>query len=120
MADALSRKQETNLKTKIEKETALLQAQAQSNCWAISFLSPTWLKELKASYDEEVEVKDLINRLKEEEDYVGHYTLKNGLLLYKDRFFLGSGSNMKAKVLALVHDSTLGGSFRLLEDITWS
>uniref|UniRef100_A0A2N9HWG4 Tf2-1-like SH3-like domain-containing protein n=1 Tax=Fagus sylvatica TaxID=28930 RepID=A0A2N9HWG4_FAGSY len=55
VADALSRKQETDLKTEIEKETTLLQAQAQGNCWVISFPSPIWLDELKASYDEEAE-----------------------------------------------------------------
>ncbi len=117
MADALSRKQETDLKTEIEKETTLLQAQAQGNCWVISFPSPIWLDELKASYDEEAEVKELIHRLQEGEEYVKHYTLKNGLLLYKDRFFLGSGSNMKTKVLALVLDSPLGGHSRYLKTL---
>jgi hypothetical protein len=109
VADALSRKQKTDLKTEIEREIAMLQAQPQGNFWAISFPSPTWLDELKASYDEEAAVKELVHILQEEEDNVGHYTLKNGLLLYKDTFFLGSGSNMKTKVLALVHDSPLGG-----------
>ena len=109
MADVLSRKQETDLKTEIERETTLLQAQPQGNFWAISFPSLAWLDELKASYDEEVAVKELVHILQEEEDNVGHYTLKNGLLLYKDMFFLGSGRNMKTKVLALVHDNPLGG-----------
>uniref|UniRef100_A0A2N9GRJ2 Integrase catalytic domain-containing protein n=1 Tax=Fagus sylvatica TaxID=28930 RepID=A0A2N9GRJ2_FAGSY len=117
VANALSRKQETDLKTEIKKETTLLHAQAQSNCWAIFFPSLTWLNELKASYDEEAEVKELTHRLQEGEEYVKHYTLKNGLLLYKDRFFLGSGSNMKTKVLALVHDSPLVGYSRYLKTL---
>jgi hypothetical protein len=109
VADALSRKEDTNLKTKIENETASLQAQAQGNLCAISFPSFTWLEELKTSYDEDETVKDLIGRLQEGEASEGHFTLKNGLILYKGRFHLGHSSSMKSKVLSLVTDSPLGG-----------
>ena len=63
VADALSKKQDTNLKTKVEKETIWLQSQDQGSLYAISFPSPTWLEELKASYDEDNEIKDLLSKL---------------------------------------------------------
>jgi hypothetical protein len=111
VADALSRKEGANLKTKIEKEIAFLQAKAQGSLCAISFPSFTWLEELKASYDKDEVVKELIGRLQEGEasEGEGHFTLKNRLLLYKRRFHLGHSRNMKSKVLSLVHDSPLGG-----------
>ena len=81
VADALSKKQDTNLKTKVEKETIWLQSQDQGSLYAISFPSPTWLEELKASYDEDNEVKDLLSKLQIGKEKNGDYTLKNGLLL---------------------------------------
>ena len=41
MADALSRKDDTDLQTEIAKETSILQAQSQGSFYAISFPSPT-------------------------------------------------------------------------------
>ena len=63
MADALSKKEDTYLKTKIEKETVFLQAKAQGSLYAISFPFFTWLEELKANYDKDETVKDLIGKL---------------------------------------------------------
>jgi hypothetical protein len=40
-----------------------LQSQDQGSLYAISFPSPTWLEELKANYDEDNEVKDLLSKL---------------------------------------------------------
>ena len=109
VAYALSRKEETDLKTEIERKIAFLKAQAQGSLFTISFPSLTWLEELQASYEEDDAVKDLLGRLQDGEDSEGHYTLKNGLILHKGRFHLGSVSSMKPKVLALVHDNQLRG-----------
>jgi hypothetical protein len=109
VADALSRKEDTDLKTKVEKETAYLQAQTRGHLCAISFPSPTWLDDLRASYEEDEELKILVSRLQASGEGEGHYTLNQGLLLYKDRFCIGKESGMKIKVLALIHDSPLGG-----------
>uniref|UniRef100_A0A2N9F7Y1 Reverse transcriptase/retrotransposon-derived protein RNase H-like domain-containing protein n=1 Tax=Fagus sylvatica TaxID=28930 RepID=A0A2N9F7Y1_FAGSY len=117
VAYALSRNEETNLKIEIEGETTLLQAQAQGSLCAISFPSLTWLEELKASYEEDDTMKDLLGRLQDGEASEGHNTVKNGLLLYKGRFHLGNSSSMKSKVLALIHDNPLGrhsGYFKTL------
>ena len=55
-----------------------------------------------------------------------HYTLHNGLILYKGRIFLGPSYCLIPKVLSHVHDSPLGGhsgyliSFhRLKQDFWW-
>ena len=47
----------------------------------------------------------------------GHYTLNQGLLLYKDRFCIGKESGMKIKVLTLIHDSPLGGHSGYLKSL---
>ncbi len=105
------------MKTEVEKEIALLQAQVQGSLCAISFPSPTWLEDLKASYEEDEDTKALMSRLKEGEGSKGHYTLSQGLLLYKGGFYLGKEGSMKTKVLALVHDSPLGGHSSYLKSL---
>jgi hypothetical protein len=115
VADALSRKEDTDLKTEVEKETTYLQAQTRGHLCAISFPSPTWLDDLRASYEEDVELKSLVSRLQTSGE--GHYTLNQGLLLYKDRFCIGKESGMKIKVLALIHDSPLGGHSGYLKSL---
>uniref|UniRef100_A0A2N9HH28 Reverse transcriptase n=1 Tax=Fagus sylvatica TaxID=28930 RepID=A0A2N9HH28_FAGSY len=109
VADALSRKEDTDLKTEVEKETAYLQAQTRGHLCAISFPSPTWLDDLRASYEEDEELRSLVSRLQASGEDEGPYTMNQGLLLYKDRFCMGKESGMKIKVLALIHDSPLGG-----------
>ena len=109
VADALSRMEDTTWKNEAEKETASLKANNQGSLLAISFPSPTWLEELKKSYEEDGKAKNLMLRLQDKGGQDGHFSLRNGLLLYKDRFSLGKQSTMKTKVLALVHDSPLGG-----------
>uniref|UniRef100_A0A2N9HKA3 RNA-directed DNA polymerase n=1 Tax=Fagus sylvatica TaxID=28930 RepID=A0A2N9HKA3_FAGSY len=44
-----------------------------------------------------------------DQDPQGAVTYKNGLLLHKGRLYLGENCTLKPKVLALLHDSPLGG-----------
>ena len=64
---------------------------------------------MRASYEEDEELKSIVGRLQASGGSEGHYTLNQGLLLYKDRFCIGKEGDMKIKVLALIHDSPLGG-----------
>ena len=119
VADALSRKEDTNLQTEIARETSMLQAQAQAqgSFYAISFPSPTWLEELKTSYEEDNSVMELMKKLQDEPNSEEPFSISNGLLFYKGRFFLGKVGSMKAKVLALIHDSPLGGHSGFLKTL---
>uniref|UniRef100_A0A2N9HZR1 Reverse transcriptase n=1 Tax=Fagus sylvatica TaxID=28930 RepID=A0A2N9HZR1_FAGSY len=79
VADALSRQVDTDLMTEVEKETVQLQAQAPNH------------------------------QLDQVSNPQGAVTYKNGLLLHKGRLYLGENCTLKPKVLALLHDSPLGG-----------
>ena len=94
-----------------------MQAQTRGHLCVISFPSPTWLDDLKASYEEDEELRSIVGRLQASEGNEGHYTLNQGLLLYKDRFCIGKEGDMKIKVLALIHDSPLGGHSGYLKSL---
>uniref|UniRef100_A0A2N9GN34 Reverse transcriptase n=1 Tax=Fagus sylvatica TaxID=28930 RepID=A0A2N9GN34_FAGSY len=85
------------------------QLDQSSSLYAISFPSPTWLTELKNSYQEDPVTKDLMASVSTDPDPQGAVTYKNGLLLHKGRLYLGENCTLKPKVLALLHDSPLGG-----------
>ena len=63
VTDALSRKEDTDLKTEVERETAYLQAQTRGHLCVVSFPSPTWLDDLKASYEEDEKLRSIVSRL---------------------------------------------------------
>uniref|UniRef100_A0A2N9F483 Integrase catalytic domain-containing protein n=1 Tax=Fagus sylvatica TaxID=28930 RepID=A0A2N9F483_FAGSY len=71
----------------------------------------------RVSYEEDEELKSLVSRLQASGEGEGHYTLNQGLLFYKDRFCIGKESGMKIKVLALIHDSPLGGHLGYLKSL---
>ena len=75
VVDALLRKEDTDLKTEVEKETAYLQAQTRGHLCTISFPSPIWSDDLRASYEEDEELKSLVSRLQASGEGEGHYTL---------------------------------------------
>jgi hypothetical protein len=106
VADALSRQADSELFLEIDK-AARMENNGGARLWAISFPSPTWLSELKQSYADDPSTKQLLGTLVQGQ--VKHYSLQNGLILFKNRIYLGPQCNLKQKVLSLIHDSPLGG-----------
>uniref|UniRef100_A0A2N9J200 Integrase catalytic domain-containing protein n=1 Tax=Fagus sylvatica TaxID=28930 RepID=A0A2N9J200_FAGSY len=96
VADALSRQVDTDLMTEVEKETVQVAG--------TSTKSPAG-----PSYQEDPVTKDLMASVSTDPDPQGAVTYKNGLLLHKGRLYLGENCTLKPKVLALLHDSPLGG-----------
>uniref|UniRef100_A0A2N9FC87 RNA-directed DNA polymerase n=1 Tax=Fagus sylvatica TaxID=28930 RepID=A0A2N9FC87_FAGSY len=106
VADALSRQADSELSLEIDK-AARMENNGGAKLWAISFPSPTWLSELKQSYADDPATKQLLGTLVQGQ--VKHYSLQNGLILFKNRIYLGPQCNLRQKVLSLIHDSPLGG-----------
>ena len=104
VADALSR-----LGCSFDEET-----DPNAHLFLISFPSITWIGELQQSYLHDEVSQQPLSALK-----LGiaskHYTLRNGLILYKGRIFLGPSCCLKPRVLSHVHDSPLGGHSRYLK-----
>ena len=88
VADALSRQMELELKPFTDKANLTL---GIVSCFLLlSFLDPTWLDKLKDSYHQDEEIMRLIQSLHLGVATPKGFSLHNGFLLYKGKFYLGS------------------------------
>lgn len=85
------------------------QDDTNNSLFLISFPNPTWIEELKASYQVDAEVQQILQSIVGSSEATGKFSLQNGLLLYKGKIYLGRNCSLKSKALSLVHDSPLGG-----------
>ena len=119
VADALSRREDTGL---VEADCSKV-----GTLCIISFPTPNWLDDLRASYVTDPSLQQIIQAIKSGQTIPVGFTFCNDLLFYKGKLYLGSSNqSLKTLVLQQVHDSPLGGhsgylkSFhRLKQDFTW-
>lgn len=117
VGDALSRKfgsEELAKQQELSEAVSCLfcidfQDDTNNSLFLISFPNPTWIEELKASYQVDAEVQQILQSIVGSSEATGKFSLQNGLLLYKGKIYLGRNCSLKSKVLSLAHDSPLGG-----------
>ena len=112
MADALSRKADFDDCT----SCGVSDAHKGSLCM-VSFPSPAWLTDLKASYTFDQQVQDIFQAFQLGKGVPKGYAMQNGLLLYKGKIYLRSCDALKVAVLQQVHDSPLGGHSGFLKTL---
>jgi hypothetical protein len=76
---------------------------------ALSTVVPQWLLDVQASYDHDIEAQSLLARLSVDPAAVPHFTLKAGLLRYKNRIWLGAAEPLQRKIVSALHCSAIGG-----------
>nr|ADB85290.1 putative retrotransposon protein [Phyllostachys edulis] len=76
---------------------------------AISAVTPVWILEVLASYEGDEKCRDLITQISISPTAQPNYSLKNGILRYKGRLYIGSNTGLKRQLLVTFHDSALGG-----------
>jgi hypothetical protein len=64
-------------------------------CNAISSCHPQWLDELVTSYDSDPHTKDIISRVLLDNSAVAPYTWNQGILIYKNRIWVGSAPDLQ-------------------------
>ena len=93
VADALSRRDEAM------KEEQLL---------AFSFLIPHWVDAIRDEQQSQPQVQQLIQKVQDDKA-VGPWELRDGLLLFKDRIYLDSGSAIRVDIINQFHGSSHEG-----------
>ena len=81
---------------------------ASSALYIISFPTPTWVAELKASYGTDSAIKNIVAAFQEGNNPPKGVSLVDGLLFFKGRIYLGSNSPLKSSILHHVHNGPWG------------
>jgi hypothetical protein len=92
VADALSRRPEV-----------------AATCNAVSVCKSKWLDQVIQSYETDVYAHDMISMLMIDDKVVPRFSLKDGLLRYQNRIWVGSDLALQQKIISAFHDSPVGG-----------
>ena len=111
VADALSKRFEASDASTFDPLSAIEPYHAQ--LYLISFPCPTWLDVIKDGYGTDLEYQRLFSAAPNPTS--PHFSLQNGILLYKGKVFLSSGSPLKPLFLQQACDSPLGGHSEYLK-----
>lgn len=76
---------------------------------AVSVSQPQWVEEVILSYDGDDHAKDLLTKLSLDSAAVPNFSLRDGLLHYKSRIWVGQNIELQSKLILAVHDTALGG-----------
>jgi len=66
-----------------------------SECAHISSVTPQWLEQVVSSYASDEFAKGLLSKLAIQKDVVPSFTLKDGLLRYQGRIWVGSDHDLQ-------------------------
>jgi transposase InsO family protein len=75
----------------------------------ISFPTPTWVDELKASYGSDVHTQNLLSLLQQNSGVPKGYSLQQGLIMYKGQLYIVKDSDFKSQVLQYIHSNPSAG-----------
>lgn len=81
----------------------------QSQCSSMSIIQPAWLTEVLASYEHDDFATALIAKLALDPAAVPSFTLRDGILRYNNRIWVGADTALQHKLLTAFHTSPLGG-----------
>jgi hypothetical protein len=76
---------------------------------ALSVCTPTWLAEVRASYDLDPQPQTMITKLLNDSGVVSHFSLVDGILKYKRRIWVGQVPSLWYKLTSALHNSPIGG-----------
>lgn len=81
------------------------------SCELLAVSSPvhSWLEVLEQWYSSNPEASSLITQLSLDNSSKSPFQLRNGIILYKNRVWLGSNLKLQAQVIAALHNSPVGG-----------
>jgi len=80
-----------------------------AECVALSVATPTWTQAVADSYLEDPVAQDMITKLAVDPADVHHFSLRDGLLRFKGRLWVGNTPALHQQLLATVHSSPIHG-----------
>lgn len=71
--------------------------------------TPVWLQEVIQGYQDDPQSLDILAKLAIKESDVPDFTLKDGLLRYKGKVWIGNNKLLQLKIISTIHDTAIGG-----------
>jgi hypothetical protein len=87
---------------------ALSRALDMHTTMAITTALPKWITDVTNSYATDTYYKELIAKLTVDSTATPNYTLKNGILCYKQKLVVGSDTALQTQIITSLHDSAFG------------
>jgi len=75
----------------------------------VSVVQPTWIQEVLNSYTTDSYAQTLLAQLAVHSPNTTSYSLKDGLIRYQDKLWVGQNSALQTKIIAAFHSSPIGG-----------
>jgi hypothetical protein len=75
----------------------------------ISTCQPSWLSEVRSSYESNPQATRWIQHLQQQPDAKGRFTLRDGILYFRKRIWLGGAPQVQQLIMHAFHASKLGG-----------
>ncbi|WVZ83700.1 LOW QUALITY PROTEIN: hypothetical protein U9M48_030821 [Paspalum notatum var. saurae] len=85
----------------------------------ITVITPTWIQEVQNSYITDERCQQLLTKLTVAPSSFPNYTLRNGLIRYKVKLFIGTAKDLKIQILSTLHASAPGRAFRIKLLVYW-
>lgn len=96
-ADALSRQFETT-------------SQEESSLNAVStHIKSSWVEEVISSYEGDSDTQQLLSQTILLPDIDADFSVKDGMLRYQGRIWVGKNGNIKTRILEAIHNTSIGG-----------
>jgi hypothetical protein len=76
---------------------------------ALSICIPEWMQEIINGYQQDPDACSKVQALCINNATVPQFTLKNGILYFQDRIWIGQNSSVQQKILANLHTAAIGG-----------
>jgi len=80
---------------------------------AISKCIPSWTQRLQEGYSDDETAQKLLTELAVTQENQQGYSLKNGVIRFKGRLWVGNNTVAQQHILIALHDSGLGGHSRI-------
>jgi hypothetical protein len=88
---------------------ALSRSPDQQSLLRITSVVPKWIEDITSSYTTDAHCKDLIAKLTLDSNAAPNYTLKSGILGYKNKILVDPDLAPRTQLITTMHDSALGG-----------
>jgi hypothetical protein len=75
----------------------------------ITECQPSWLEDVRHSYHKNAHATNWITKLQQGPDSKGRFALRDGILYFRGRIWLGGSTELQQAILQAFHASTVGG-----------